>query len=175
MASVKVANVRTSAGESVTLVFEDTGVVVLDRSAPQSRLFRLAGLMVFAAVALGFAAVGVGHTVNVRVGLWLAAGAATLVAGSALIAAAAGFVAARTLRQARNGTGSPTLTADAVVWGRSDQQRGRVTVTLGLKDGTSREFSAYGMAGAQMAQQFGTLLGAVEPAETILPEASKAS
>lgn len=171
MAAVKLADVRTSNGESATLLFSDVGIYVLDRSERHSRLFRISGTAIFAAIAVAAASIGVGHTVNVRLGQWLSFVALVLGVGSAAVAAVAWVMSKASERRLR--TGAPALTAGDVRWARSTDERGRIVVTLGVADGTTREFSAQGMTGVHLARQFGTLLG-IEPERATIAAAGTA-
>lgn len=149
---------RTANGDGVALLFARSGVVVIDRSARQNRLLRFAGGTVFAASALGAAAIGVGHVVNTGLGLWLSAAAVVLIAVSAVLVAVAWIVAGRQRRQFRSGTLEPTISVEAVKWARSAGRQGRITVTLGLANDAIHEFTATGLASVQLAQEFATML-----------------
>lgn len=156
--AVKVAGVRTANDDGVALLFARSGVLVIGRSARQNRLLRCAGGTVFAASALGAAAIGVGHVVNIGLGLWLSAAAVVLVAVSTVLVAVAWIVAVRQRRQFRSGTLEPTISVEAVKWARSAGRQGRITVSLGLTNDAVHEFTATGLASVQLAQEFAAML-----------------
>ena len=157
---------RTANDEGVALLFAETGVLVIERSAPHNRLVRYAGGAVFAASALGAAAIGVGHILNFGLGLLVSAGAVVLIAVGAVLASVAWVMAGRQQRQFRSGKVEPTISADAVKWARSAGQQGQITVTLGLKNDAVHEFTATGLASVQLAREFAVLLRVAAPPDS---------
>ena len=163
---MKVSPVRTSNGDTVSLLFGHAGVRILSASARGNALLRAAGAAIFAAIGLAAAGLGIGHSVSVRFGQWLSIGAGlTTVAGVGL-AAAAWVLVIRSQKAVHGGDSAPTVPVDMVAWARSSQQHGRVTVTLGMADGDTHEFSAVGMAGPELARQFALLLDVTCPPTT---------
>lgn len=169
MAAVKLTGVQATTGTSVTLLFVECGVHVLDDAVHRSRVMRVAGGVVFAAIGLAALGMGVGHAVNAGLGAGLSIAALVLAMAAGLAALAALVHAARAERRLRRGDVAPTLAVESVAWAQSAQRRGRVTVTLGLADGGSCEFSAAGVTGTELAHQFGWMLGLAASPEAPAP------
>ena len=161
---VKLAGVRTSTGAPVSLLFVESGVHVLSAAGGSRLLFRMAGGAAFAAVVLGTGALGVRHAVDAVLGTGLAVAALVLAIAAGVAAATAGIVDLRAGRVLRGGGGQPDIAVDDVAWARSRYHDGRVHVVVAMADAELHEFSAAGVAGAQLARRFGDLLNVEDSA-----------
>ena len=147
-------------GTTATLWFTDGGVYVVGRSARQHALLRWAGVSAFGALAVAMTGMGVGTAVNARAGEVLFAAAAAL-GVFAVAAAVVGWVlSVRAGRAIRGGATPPDLPLDGIRWARSTYEGERARVTVGMDGGGEHEFTAAGLAGADLVRQFAQLLGA---------------
>ncbi|MFB9180729.1 hypothetical protein ACFFX1_21510 [Dactylosporangium sucinum] len=172
---VKLSGVRTAADTPVTLLFVEAGVHVIDHSARRGRLLRLAGGAVFAAFAIAALGLGFGHAVNRDLGAALAAAALILAIAAGVTAFVVWLFALQAERTMRRGESAPDIAVDAVRWANSKPEHGRVEVTVGMADGTIHTFHAVGMAGPELARQFGRLLavGQESPSESSADTAAR--
>ena len=154
---------RTSTGASVTLLFVESGVHVLDAAGWRRRLFPIAGGAAFAAVALVAIGLGIGHAVKPVLGTAMALLGLAFGVAAGITAVTAWVLNLRAQRARRHDGSRPDISLERVAWARSSRHDGRVHVVVGMTDGSSLEFIAGGATGMQLGHRFGQLLAAVEP------------
>ena len=159
---MKLPGVRLETGEATTLLFVDAGVHVLGSRVDRSRQYRWAGGAVFVALAIAALGTVAGHAVSRSLGMWLSTIAIVVAVIAGLFAAAVWVYGLREEHKRGIGYAPPAMRVEDVAWARSRKHGAEITVVLGMTDGSRREFAAAGPRGAQLAEQFGILLGVTE-------------
>ncbi|WP_127506181.1 hypothetical protein [Actinoplanes solisilvae] len=153
---MRVANVRTGAGNLVNLRFMPDRVRVQQINAVRQRAARTCagGLLLGASLAAIAVNAGSRGLDGVRLGFWIAAAVVVLVG---VVGGGAWWLV---LAARDRGERTSTILASSIAGARSTVTDGEVTVALALADEPDQTFAVNGHAGTVLSAEFGKLVSA---------------